>query len=239
MAAAPSNILGVATTPRGTYSATEIMQAELHWGIRRVLQLLARKRPLMLVFEDLHWAEPTLIELVRYIAEDEQDAPILIVALRASRARGIDAGTAAREGPARDDSAGTARCGRGPRAPRGATQRRGAARHRRRRRAAEEHGRQPALRRGDRADADGPRRCRRSRLASSGRGGAADPEQPAVTDRLASRPARPTRNAASRSTPPSSAVSFGRVRLLICRTKMAPGTTRSSTSGSACSSGVT
>jgi tetratricopeptide (TPR) repeat protein len=33
----------------------------------------------MLVFEDLHWAEPTLIELVRYIAEDERDAPILIV----------------------------------------------------------------------------------------------------------------------------------------------------------------
>ena len=80
MAAAASNILGAATTPRGTYSATQIMQAELHWGIRRVLQLLARKRPLMLVFEDLHWAEPTLIELVRYIAEDEQDVPILIVA---------------------------------------------------------------------------------------------------------------------------------------------------------------
>jgi class 3 adenylate cyclase/tetratricopeptide (TPR) repeat protein len=79
MAAAASNILGVATTPRGTYSATEIMQAELHWGIRRILQLLARRRPLMLVFEDLHWAEPTLIELVRYIAEDEPDVPILIV----------------------------------------------------------------------------------------------------------------------------------------------------------------
>lgn len=79
MAAAASNILGVATTPRGTYSATEITQAELHWGIRRILQLLARRRPLMLVFEDLHWAEPTLIELVRYIAEDEPDAPILVV----------------------------------------------------------------------------------------------------------------------------------------------------------------
>ena len=43
MAAAASNILGVSTTPRGTYSATEITQAELHWGIRRVLQLLARE----------------------------------------------------------------------------------------------------------------------------------------------------------------------------------------------------
>ena len=79
MAAAASNILGVATTPRGTYSATEITQAELHWGLRRLVQLLAKGRPLVLVFEDLHWAEPTLIELIRYIAEDEADTPLLIV----------------------------------------------------------------------------------------------------------------------------------------------------------------
>jgi predicted ATPase/class 3 adenylate cyclase len=80
MAAAASNILGVATTPRGTYSSTEITQAELHWGLRRMLQLVARKRPLVLVFEDLHWAEPTLIEWIRFIAEDEADTPMLIVA---------------------------------------------------------------------------------------------------------------------------------------------------------------
>jgi len=80
MAAAASNILGVSTTPRGTYSATEITQAELHWGIRRILHLLAKRKPLVLVFEDLHWAEPTLIELIRYLAEDELDAPLLIVA---------------------------------------------------------------------------------------------------------------------------------------------------------------
>jgi class 3 adenylate cyclase/tetratricopeptide (TPR) repeat protein len=80
MAAAASNILGVATTPRGTYSATEITQAELHWGLRRILQLLAKIRPLVLVFEDLHWAEPTLIELIRYLVEDEAETPLLVVA---------------------------------------------------------------------------------------------------------------------------------------------------------------
>ena len=78
MAAAASNILGVATTPRGTYSATEITQAELHWGLRRMLQLLAKKRPLVVVFEDLHWAEPTLIELIRFIAEEEAGTPLLV-----------------------------------------------------------------------------------------------------------------------------------------------------------------
>src|SRR5882672_4715966 len=58
MAAAAANLLGVATTPLATYSAEEIGQSELHWGIRRLLQLLAANHPLLLVFEDLHWAEP-------------------------------------------------------------------------------------------------------------------------------------------------------------------------------------
>jgi class 3 adenylate cyclase/tetratricopeptide (TPR) repeat protein len=80
MAAAASNILGVATTPRGTYTATEITQAELHWGLRRTIQLLAKRRPLVIVFEDLHWAEPTLIEFVRFLIEEEADTPLLVVA---------------------------------------------------------------------------------------------------------------------------------------------------------------
>ena len=80
MATAVSNLLGVATTPRGTYQADQITQAELHWGIRRILELLARERPLAIVLEDLHWAEPTLIELVQYLAHDDAGAPLLVVA---------------------------------------------------------------------------------------------------------------------------------------------------------------
>ena len=33
------------TTPRGTYATSEISQAELHWGIRRALELLAAEQP--------------------------------------------------------------------------------------------------------------------------------------------------------------------------------------------------
>jgi class 3 adenylate cyclase/tetratricopeptide (TPR) repeat protein len=79
MAAAAANLLGVATTPLATYSAEEIGQSELHWGVRRVLQLVAANRPLLLVFEDLHWAEPTLLELIRSLADLEDQAPILLV----------------------------------------------------------------------------------------------------------------------------------------------------------------
>src|SRR5260370_39131149 len=45
MAAAASNILGVATTPRGTYTATEITQAELHWPLPRTRQLEPPRPP--------------------------------------------------------------------------------------------------------------------------------------------------------------------------------------------------
>jgi class 3 adenylate cyclase/tetratricopeptide (TPR) repeat protein len=79
MAAAVSNLLGVATTPRGTYQAKQITQAELHWGIRRVLQLLARERPVALMLEDLHWAEPTLVELVVFLLEEQAGVPMLVL----------------------------------------------------------------------------------------------------------------------------------------------------------------
>ena len=78
IAAALANLVGTPTTPRGTYEAIEISQGELHWGIRRVLQLLAQVEPLLVVLEDLHWAEPTLLELVLYLAE-EPEGPLLIV----------------------------------------------------------------------------------------------------------------------------------------------------------------
>jgi class 3 adenylate cyclase/tetratricopeptide (TPR) repeat protein len=80
MAATLANLIGVPTTPRGTYLAAEISQAELHWGIRRVFRLLAQKRPLLLVFEDLHWAEPTLLELIgTIVGGGEQQVPLLLV----------------------------------------------------------------------------------------------------------------------------------------------------------------
>ncbi len=79
IAAALSNILGSATTPRGTYAATQISQAELHWGIRRAFQLFSLERPTLLVFEDLHWAEPTLIELIAFLSSDEGVSALMIL----------------------------------------------------------------------------------------------------------------------------------------------------------------
>jgi tetratricopeptide (TPR) repeat protein len=77
IAAALSNLIGIPTTPRGTYASSEISQAELHWGIRRTLQLLATERPTAVVIEDLHWAEPTLLELIAYVAGEDTEAPLV------------------------------------------------------------------------------------------------------------------------------------------------------------------
>jgi class 3 adenylate cyclase/tetratricopeptide (TPR) repeat protein len=79
VASALSNLMGIPTTPRGTYATNEISQAELHWGIRRTLQLMATQKPTVVVVEDLHWAEPTLLELIAYVLAGENEAPLLFL----------------------------------------------------------------------------------------------------------------------------------------------------------------
>jgi class 3 adenylate cyclase/tetratricopeptide (TPR) repeat protein len=49
------------------------------WAVRRLLEALARERLVVLVLDDLHWAEPTLLEVVEHIAEWSRDAPILVL----------------------------------------------------------------------------------------------------------------------------------------------------------------
>jgi DNA-binding SARP family transcriptional activator len=39
------------------------------WAVRRFCEALARERSLVLLFEDVHWAEPTLLDLVEQLAE--------------------------------------------------------------------------------------------------------------------------------------------------------------------------
>jgi class 3 adenylate cyclase/tetratricopeptide (TPR) repeat protein len=54
---------------------------ELPWAVRRLLEAVARKRPLVVMLDDLHWAEPTLLDLVEHVADWSRDAPILLCCL--------------------------------------------------------------------------------------------------------------------------------------------------------------
>jgi tetratricopeptide (TPR) repeat protein len=47
---------------------------------RRFLEALAEQRPLVLVFEDLHWADDSLLDFVDYLVDWASGVPILVVA---------------------------------------------------------------------------------------------------------------------------------------------------------------
>src|SRR5262249_4323825 len=61
--------------------ATAGSTAEVFLETRHVFERLARARPLVLVFDDVHWAEPTLLDLVEYLAA-RAAGPILCLFLR-------------------------------------------------------------------------------------------------------------------------------------------------------------
>src|SRR5262249_4256323 len=48
-------------------------------AVRRFFESLARGRPLLLVFDDLQWAEPTLLDLIEYPGEHIEGVPVLIL----------------------------------------------------------------------------------------------------------------------------------------------------------------
>ena len=54
---------------------------EIRWAAGRFVEAVARLGPLLLIFDDLQWAEPLLIDLIEHIAASAQTAPILIVGL--------------------------------------------------------------------------------------------------------------------------------------------------------------
>ena len=55
-------------------------QAEAFTAWRRFLEAVAARRPLVVVLEDLHWADDALLAFVRHLAEEPRDVPLLVVA---------------------------------------------------------------------------------------------------------------------------------------------------------------
>jgi class 3 adenylate cyclase/tetratricopeptide (TPR) repeat protein len=68
-------LVGLEAEDRGETSRTEVFAA---W--RRFLELLAEQRPLVLVFEDLHWAEEGLLDFVDHLVSWASNVPLLVLA---------------------------------------------------------------------------------------------------------------------------------------------------------------
>jgi class 3 adenylate cyclase/tetratricopeptide (TPR) repeat protein len=68
-----AGLLGLAETPASS--------GEGFWGVRKLLEALAQRKPLVVVFDDLNWAEPTFLDLIEHVADLSRDAPILLVGM--------------------------------------------------------------------------------------------------------------------------------------------------------------
>jgi len=61
-------------------SGEEFPVEETFWGVRKLFETMAAARPLVVVFEDVHWAESTMLDLVEHVL-GSSERPILLVCL--------------------------------------------------------------------------------------------------------------------------------------------------------------
>jgi class 3 adenylate cyclase len=54
---------------------------EVTWAVRTLLEFVADRRPLIVLIDDLQWAEPPLLDLVEHVTDYSRDAPILLLCL--------------------------------------------------------------------------------------------------------------------------------------------------------------
>jgi class 3 adenylate cyclase/tetratricopeptide (TPR) repeat protein len=57
------------------------MPEEIAWAVRKRLEAAALERPLVVLFDDAHWGEPTFLDLIEHVADLSRDAPILMLCL--------------------------------------------------------------------------------------------------------------------------------------------------------------
>ena len=69
------------------------------WAVRRLLEARARARPVVLVLDDVHWAEPALLDLVEHLAE-RADGPLLLLCMARPELLDARPGWGAGAGPA-------------------------------------------------------------------------------------------------------------------------------------------
>jgi len=62
------------------FSESSARTEEIFWAVRKLIEALAQERPVIVVLDDIHWAEPTFLDLVEYVAGFSR-APTLLLCL--------------------------------------------------------------------------------------------------------------------------------------------------------------
>ncbi len=57
---------------------------EISWAVRHLLDVIGKARPVIMVWEDIHWAEPTLLDLIDDVATWLADVPVLLLCVARS-----------------------------------------------------------------------------------------------------------------------------------------------------------
>ena len=73
-------ILPMAVLPHGDDGAALIGQDAIVRRVRAYLAAVGASRPVALLLEDLHWADPATLDLLRFLARDLADVPLLLLA---------------------------------------------------------------------------------------------------------------------------------------------------------------
>jgi class 3 adenylate cyclase/tetratricopeptide (TPR) repeat protein len=61
-------------------STTRAAPAEAFWSLRKFLEAKARRHPVVVFLEDLHWAESTFLDFVEHVVRSSRGVPLLILA---------------------------------------------------------------------------------------------------------------------------------------------------------------
>jgi class 3 adenylate cyclase/tetratricopeptide (TPR) repeat protein len=54
---------------------------ETFWAVRKLFEQLGRERPLVVVFDDIHWGEPTFLDLLEYLADRVRTGSVVFLCL--------------------------------------------------------------------------------------------------------------------------------------------------------------
>jgi len=73
----------IAETIRAAIGASEgdTDPEDISWAVRRLFETLAQRRPLVVVLEDIHWAESTFLDLIEYLVGWARGGPTLLICL--------------------------------------------------------------------------------------------------------------------------------------------------------------
>jgi class 3 adenylate cyclase/tetratricopeptide (TPR) repeat protein len=52
---------------------------EVFWATRKLLEIQAAEQPLVVIFEDIHWAEPAFLDLIENLAATASNVPLLLL----------------------------------------------------------------------------------------------------------------------------------------------------------------